>query len=146
MNAVLEKPKARRAVPKPGLITPISLALPTGKIPSTLTWELEEHETFASIVWRRLDEAEAVIRAYAEDSDNTAAWGVLSIIYSAIESIKKSHESPTADDCNCVSVHIEQAIGMMKYIVNVEADLLTDAGLTLLTVAKTILDDGRKGL
>ena len=103
-------------------------------------------ETFASIVWCRLDEAEAAIRAYAEETDNPAAYGVLSIIYSAIDLLEKTHESPTADECFRVASHVEQAIGIMKYIVKAEADLLTDAGLTLLIVAKAILDDGRKGL
>ena len=146
MNAVLEKPKARRTVPKAGQITPLSPAPPTAKVPSALTWELDEHETFASIVWRRLDEAEAVIHAFAEEADSPAAFGVLSFIYSAIDLLVLMHKSPTADDCFSVAVQLEKAIGIMKYIVKVEADLLTDAGLTLLTVAKAILDDGRKGL
>ncbi|QIL81011.1 hypothetical protein G7047_14730 [Diaphorobacter sp. HDW4A] len=146
MSAVLEKPKAVRATPKPAPHSPAALAPSPTKVSSTHAWELGDKETFASIVWRRVDEAEAAIRAHAEEADNTAAYGVLAIIYSAIDLLVLMHESPTTDDCTRVSVCLEHAIGIMRYIAKVEADLLTDAGLTLLIVAKSILDEGRKGL
>lgn len=143
MNAVLEKAKTVGDSQKPVPNSPV--AFPP-KVSSRLAWELGEQETFASIVWCRLDETEAVIRAYANGSNNTAAFGVILMITIAIDMLERCHESPTSDDCFLVAVHLDQAVGMMRYIVAVEADPLTDAGLTLLIVAKAILDEGLKGL
>ncbi|MFT3815231.1 MAG: hypothetical protein QM740_17935 [Acidovorax sp.] len=113
---------------------------------ATGTAVTQSRDTFASTAYCRAGEAEAVIRAHAEASGHEHARAVLTIVEVATGILSRIHEAPGATDCQTASNLLSQAIAVGSLVTDDEPDLLLDAGLTILVLAKDILDKGREEL
>ena len=104
-------------------------------------------ETFAETAWYRAGEAEAVLLAIAEnDGGDAALWGVITVVGEATKALAQNVDVPTRSKCLESSLLLDQAIALIEFVADRDADLAVDAGMTLLVLARSVLDQGRKGL
>lgn len=101
-------------------------------------------DTFASTAWYRASEAEAVLRTYAEDAGKEEDWAILTVVNAATAILSRTHENPSDSDYYTASCYLGQAIAIGSMVTESWPDLLLDAGLTILVLAKDILDNGER--
>ncbi|GAB2532032.1 hypothetical protein [Simplicispira piscis] len=104
-------------------------------------------DTFASIAWYRASEAEAVIRACAENYDSRdCVWGVSTILGACTDLLSRINEAPTCSGLQNASNYLAQAIDVASLLCSevngLPGEQLLDAGLSLMVLAKDILDAG----
>lgn len=127
---VLRADLHQRVAPKPTVVD--------GGIPASSS----SKDTFASTAWYRASEAEAVLRTYAEDAGKEEDWAILTVVNAATAILSRTHENPSDSDCNKAIAFFEQAIAIGSMVTDARPDLLLDAGLTILVLARDILEKG----
>ncbi len=133
--------KAKLATRQPSSVDPLGhAAAPAPNVAESTS--APSTKTFATTAWHRSVEAEAVLRTYAEEAGDDRSWAVLTITQAATAILDRTHDAPTAEDCQSASNYFAQAIEVGCLFADVDPSLLLDASLTILVLAKEILDKG----
>ena len=102
---------------------------------------------FVLIAYTKASEAGEILDYLLQDLNSGVAYGAFALIKIAIEALSGAHEAPTKENANHASAELSVAIDVLELFTVSEqvlgSKLLAAEGvLSLLNLAKSILDDG----
>lgn len=93
-----------------------------------------------------LNEAVAILKAYAPEADSDAYYGVCRLMDLALDEVGEVLTTKRSDDARTASATIAQVLAILTMLRDAEGDVVVGGVITMTQLAKNELDDACEGL